>query len=894
MWLAAASGIFGINYEVLFYRLITARFGDLIHVHAAIMATFLFGIALGARFAHRFRGWLWAFEILVGIFAVVILALLGALEESPLLAKIGGSALATALVSGALVSVPAFLVGMSIPLFSDAVRRIRSAHDPSSFAPVYALYNLGAAASVLLVEFYWIRTFGHQATLWTLAAGNFGIGAILYFGFPGLRQLSSASDPRQASSPPEPTWSDRVGLVWIGVLSSVFQMFFLRVSIELFGSSRDLFALNLAVVLLGYPLGVWMRRQLDLARALCWTALSASILLFLFVPAQSFWLSNQGSLGQLSLFPPLLSLTGWKLTLLFFLGGVPFTCLGAVLPAYLAEADDAEHVGDAMFCNGLGNGLGFLVYSFAVRVLFDEVGQALVLTGALLVGARWIALEGLRRRRLSLALALVGFALGASFLEPRDFFQRHAPEGYRYDPKLEGPRTFHFEVVRTAGDDAGIRKSKDEDGTLQNSLFYLGLTSVTASIGDRVTTPEVLSGLLPAVFAPKRDRGLVFGIGTGMTAGTAALLFEETDAIEINRSVLELLPQFSEANFNLATNPRVTLHHDDARTFLLAPGEPYDVILNSVSVPTFASAAKIYTEEFFQRVKSRLTPDGVFLTWIGLGTNDRCIRSILGALSKVFQRAAAVYLDTGYYMLVCSDQPIRRHSLESLDLPEVLKNAVTHGFAPGTKLDQALGSLILTENIFESFPTRGLVNTDDFPIIEFSVWDPTIPRTGLMLWLRENPDFLRRDVLTGVPLPPEESLRRALAYQDPSLQALAAQNLKFSADLLVRTLWDRPAPGPEASQKERELYLTQTLGLFGWLQKERRLNSEEIELLRRTWLELAEISPTTGDFARQAALSLRGVEGREDEALRLFYRSIILDPKYRVFVAPSRGGETKP
>ena len=57
-------------------------------------------------------------------------------------------------------------------------------------------------------------------------------------------------------------------------------------------------------------------------------------------------------------------------------------------------------------------------------------------------------------------------------------------------------------------------------------LFINGYVSIP--LGGALATEEVV-GALSSMFAPRLDRALVLGFGSGATAGTVGLVFEETD-----------------------------------------------------------------------------------------------------------------------------------------------------------------------------------------------------------------------------------------------------------------------------------------------------------------------------------------------------------------------------
>ena len=92
LWLAVLSGMGGIAFEVLYLRHLSTLLGDMFYVHAALLSTFLIGGGLGAKAASRWRRWLWAFEILTGMYALILpitagwfshQALIGAVTASP-------------------------------------------------------------------------------------------------------------------------------------------------------------------------------------------------------------------------------------------------------------------------------------------------------------------------------------------------------------------------------------------------------------------------------------------------------------------------------------------------------------------------------------------------------------------------------------------------------------------------------------------------------------------------------------------------------------------------------------------------------------------------------------------------------------------------------------------
>lgn len=111
------SGFCGISYEILYGRLIGNLVGDQFAVSAAVLLTFLLGIGVGSRAAHRFWPQLWAFEAAIGLCGVAA-ALAGPRLDGLLYAATGGQLGVILVICAVGVGLPAFLIGCTMPLFA--------------------------------------------------------------------------------------------------------------------------------------------------------------------------------------------------------------------------------------------------------------------------------------------------------------------------------------------------------------------------------------------------------------------------------------------------------------------------------------------------------------------------------------------------------------------------------------------------------------------------------------------------------------------------------------------------------------------------------------------------------------------------------------------------------
>jgi spermidine synthase len=107
---------------------------------------------------------------------------------------------------------------------------------------------------------------------------------------------------------------------------------------------------------------------------------------------------------------------------------------------------------------------------------------------------------------------------------------------------------------------------------------------------------------------------------------------------EIEPLVVESVSEyFGEHNYEVVDNPKVNIHIDDARHFLLTTDQTFDAITSDPLDPWVKGAATLYTEEFFEVVKRRLNPGGVVTLFVQLyESNTAAVKSEIGTFMKVF------------------------------------------------------------------------------------------------------------------------------------------------------------------------------------------------------------------------------------------------------------------
>src|SRR5438093_432518 len=239
-----------------------------------------------------------------------------------------------------------------------------------------------------------------------------------------------------------------------------------------------------------------------------------------------------------------------------------------------------------------------------------------------------------------------------------------------------------------------------------------------ARIGDLPT--QVLLAHIPLLLAPRTDRLLVIGLGSGVTLGSVLTHpVQRVECVELEDAVVKASRFFDDQSGAPLRDPRARLLVNDARNHLLVTGEPYDVIISEPSNPWVAGAAGLFTKDFFELARSRLARGGLFCQWLQLYemTADD-FRAILRSFTAVFPEVQ-VFRAASDAILVASNggapvgldpflAGVSGRAAADLDRVGIRgpRDLLAHHWIGGAELRAAL--------------SPGPLNTDDNMLIEFT------------------------------------------------------------------------------------------------------------------------------------------------------------------------------
>src|SRR5687767_5034313 len=466
-----------------------------------------------------------------------------------------------------------------------------------------------------------------------------------------------------------------------------------------FGASTIVWANTIGIVLVALSVGYWLGGRLadrhPNMRALCFTALSAAVLLAL-MPFVADPLLDVAvdALDEISAG----AFVGSLLAVLVLVA-VPVLLLGTVSPWAIRLAvhsvEEAGTVAGRLYAlSTAGSLLGTLLSALLLIPLVGTRRTFLIFALAIAIVAVW-GLRPLRR------YALAPVAIAALIALPVGTLKADTDGRVIHEVETE------YQYARVVERDDGSRALELNEGQAQHSIYE----------PDGVLTGDVWDGHLVLPFAvldePPR-RVAILGNAAGTTSRAYEELFPATrvDGVEIDSELSEIGRRYFDMN-----NPNLHLYHEDARPFLRRIDADYDVIsvdaYRQPYIPFYLA-----TEEFFELCRDRLVDGGVLIVNAGHPEDQDDLEKVLGAtMAAVFPTVLRDPIEDTNTLLVASEAPISAENLRRTvpDLPRGLRSlALTEAGRLEPRLD---GGDVYTD---DKAPVEWLI---DKSIVDYAAGD---------------------------------------------------------------------------------------------------------------------------------------------------------------------------
>lgn len=732
------SGFASLAYEVLWSRMLSMQFGVSIFGVVLTVTAFMIGLGggslAGVRLARSSRKPLVVFAAIEVAIALYALMLPGLMRWVSLwLENVAGQFtlmqwyLLQALEALSLLLIPAFAMGVGFALVLKAVDR-----TPLSLGKLYGLNTLGGALGALF-PLWGLPVLGWTNSVRAVALLGFVAGGAALF-FSRFVHSSHTAAARQGMS--RPPLSALLLYAGIGAGSLMLEVGWVRLYGMIMLRTEYVLGVILAVFLAGIALGSLLVPRRHWIFVLLPLLAGGGVLVGLrFLPAASAWVEA----SQFTSF--FAAVSSEAMVAALFTLPVTFV-LGAWLPLLAKRYEHVDASGVWLYgANCLGGGLGALLACLVIIPFFGSV--AMVVIAGLAIAA--FGLAGTKSR-----WGWIGFA----FLLLLSWPLRSMPPVHDLLPIAEADSRDLY-LYEDAVSLTHVVRHRDGQRILLSDLQRMDASSDPSAVEIQMDQAR-----LALLLHPDPHSVLFLGLGTGISmAGSAPFPDLNRSAVELSQgAIFAARHWFSEVNGGIVDQARV--YRDDARHYLNATDQHYDVIIGDLFHPDLAGMGSLLSVQQFQRAKNHLNDDGVFVQWLALNQFDiRSLGVVFNSFKQVFPDAQ-MFMDGMHLALVGPKKPlliasVMQHNLQRLDDRD--QKLATGDEGIWTWLGRYWGPVP---------DSQGRVQDEWVPYIEYSLprarYDGSVNLANLMSWLMQrHPDVDAAADILGVAGHDREAFGRA-------------------------------------------------------------------------------------------------------------------------------------
>lgn len=770
------SGAAGLVYEVIFAKSLALTFGSTSRASTTVLATYMGGMAAGAFLGGRLARGRWrpltVYAISEGgvalwcalspLFLPLIQRVYVALASGadPSASWLGG----LQVLLGALVLLPpTLLMGITLPVVAKQLEKTMALG--SAIGLLYGANTLGAALSSLATGYFILPSLGLSQTTFLAVVANLGaaflaIGVDRRFRSHEGRTSRGREEPSAKPIAVETSRFEALAALIVltlgGVVTLSLEVVYIHLLAVVAGNSTYAFSLMLFAFLLGLGGGAAFGRRLlqrreRALRYLAWMqlGLAASVLVGVFgweaIP------DYFASFGRYSLARSFGARELIRAAVCCLAMIPPALFIGAAYPLAMAcrvekASDPIRATGRASAFNTLGNVTGAFLGAFVLVPSLGALRSLHLLAATALALGLVAAFSAMPRERWRAGLPALAVTLLFAW-QPSAFDLNRLASGANVYFHNQGYGKVVDHAESADGGLTMVTALTDPSGRRTLTLLTNGKFQ-----GDDSQTREMAAqqgfALFPLLHTTARERALVIGFGTGVSARTVSDAgFAHTDIVELSGDIYRLADEyFGSVNGNVLHREGVKAHTTDGRNFLLLSEDRYDVIGLELSSIWFAGAANLYNREFYQLVKSRLAEGGVLQQWVQLHRLSPIdLASIFASVRAEFEQVWLYFGGNQGVIVACGhDCAPTAEALAKIDDTESLRSALASygGTARGL-----LGANLLNprgmDAFLESFAIKeeALVSTDDNLFLEYST-----PKGNVRPWssIRDNVRMLEK------------------------------------------------------------------------------------------------------------------------------------------------------
>jgi spermidine synthase len=705
------SGMPALIYQIVWQRVLFSIYGVNSQSVVVVVSAFMLGLGLGsllggrlsARFPNHGTFLFACAELGVAVFGLASLRIFHWFAAF----TSGASLPAVVLYSLLLLLVPTVLMGATLPLLVEQLVR-GSGSVGNSVSRLYFVNTLGSAIACYLCATFLLRNYSQSGAVSLAAVLNTVVGVTAYL---YARREGPESAPREVASESQPAAAAPVLSLGVAMLLAGFagwialgyEVAWFRVFAMASADRAPAFALLLATYLSGIAAGSYLSEQITKSWPAHRTLWLIGGLLFLSGGISAYLAPLMSSLlggNWPALFHPawLGDNTYLAPTPVFF---VVAALLGSVLPLLCRlsiSPDDlaGRRVSLVYASNILGSVLGSLTIGFVLMNFFGLRQIALLLGGVSVASGILILLFASRTMpRAPAWLFGLGLlcAIAVPLASPR---YSSLYERIIFRHKMEAKIPFARVVENRNGVVAVMPSGAVFGGGVYDGGFLIN--------PDQDSNLIIRALALGAIHSHPR-RILVIGLASGSWAQVIVNHPEAEfmDVVEINPAYLQLIPHYPVVS-SLLTNPKVHVHVDDGRRWLIAhPDEEYDLIVANTTYHWRDHASTLLSVEFYRLIRSHLNPGGIY--YFNTTESDETIATALSVFPYGFRV---------FNLLAVSDSPITFDTQKWLSVLGRYKIDGRNLFDPADPVSQrVLAKYALLQRTLDGPPTFMSIETSN-------------------------------------------------------------------------------------------------------------------------------------------------------------------------------------
>jgi spermidine synthase len=628
------SGMSGLVYQIVWVRMLTRYLGSTTSATSTVLCVFMGGLALGAfaggKLADQYKKPLMGYVILeIGIAVAALVAsftFISVFGQTYLgIYELFGNNRLFLTASRVIFSMlclllPTVLMGATLPLLVAHVAR-QNIHFQQGLGRLYSINTFGAVLGVFVAGFFLLGFFGETNSL--LIAATLNLMAALLAS--RLQMNLKNNDPaagqeknlkREAAVPLGLSlriryWS-RLAIFVSGFTALAYEILWSRFLMLPLRTSIYAFSFMLGLFLLGIAFGSWLSTRFAVSKErpvstfavleilIGFLTVLGMLLFTVFGKISNGFISGY-ALGMftaiLMVFPVAVAF-GWQF---------PVAVRCCLSHSYLP----GKETGWAYAANTLGAILGSIVVGF-ILILYLGTTQTMILLALLntVLGGilLWLRPHSERSRPSVFSYGLIAGFVILCVMVSAPYKRVMSERVKQYLGANAQMYAFHEGIAGTV-----VPAGAPED-PMARHLFTNGVGMTT------LVSETKLMAHLPMALAkdPKRVLVVCFGMGTTLrSASRHPGVKVDIDAVDIVPNVFDCFKFFHKDADDILKKSNVHLYADDGRNFLLLNQKVYDVITIDPAPPIYsAGTVNLYTREFLELCKSRITKSGVVCLWL--------------------------------------------------------------------------------------------------------------------------------------------------------------------------------------------------------------------------------------------------------------------------------------